>query len=80
MQLSVPFTLTNLKGTLYFESTTVQSRANFNYLLEVSTIRETEEVPTSEMREAFRVTLRGFKRYLATFVNAVSQLLFNYLS
>lgn len=55
-------------------------RANFNYLLEVSAIRETEEVTTSEMREAFQVTIRYFKRYLVTLRSAVSQLLVNYLS
>lgn len=71
--------LRSLKGTLFFKSA-AQSRANFNYLLEVSTIRETEEVTTSEMREAFQVTARYFKRYLVTPGSAVSQLLFNYLS
>lgn len=79
MQLSALFMLTSLRGVLYFESTT-WSIPNFNYLLEVSTTRETEEITISEMTGAFLVMLRSSKRYLTTFVNAVSQPLFNYLS
>lgn len=79
MQLSALFTLTSLRGILYFGSTT-WNIPNFNYLLEVSTTRETEEVTISEMTGAFQVILRGSKRHLTTFVNAVSQPLFNYLS
>ena len=72
MQLSVLFMLTSLRGILYFESTTWDI-PNFNYLLEVSTTRETEEVTISEITRAFQVILSGSKRHLTTFVNAVSQ-------
>lgn len=70
--------LTSLRGILYFESTT-WSIPNFNYLLEASTTRETEESTISEMTGAFLVMLRSSIRYLTTFVNAVSQPLFNYV-
>lgn len=78
MQLSALFMLTSLRGILYFESTT-WSIPNFNYLLEASTTRETEESTISEMTGAFLVMLRSSIRYLTTFVNAVSQPLFNYV-
>ena len=79
MQLSALFMLTSLRGMLYFESIT-WSIPNFNYLLEATTTRETEEITISEMMGAFLVMLRSSMRYLTTFVNAVSQPLFNYVS
>lgn len=79
MQLSALFMLTSLRGMLYFESIT-WSIPNFNYLLEATTTRETEAITISEMTGAFLVMLRSSIRYLTTFVNAVSQPLFNYVS